>query len=168
MNRTLLFLAGMMFLSPLTLWSQETEIRFVAQEPSPVFRITSVVVENSGLSLTTDLTEVLRKMELLTIAPSTVQVPNGDLWLSWGGTEDFSRTFAIRAEGTPLEVRFSGSRPAALWSAYSAGLGALGFLASASLLSAQGPWPAVPAASAALACGGLLGVVLFLPRVEVR
>jgi len=147
---------------------QTTELTFVAAEPAPVFRITSIVVENSGLSLTTELTEVLRKMELLTLAPSTVVVPNGDLLLSWGGTEEFSRTFAVHATGVPLEVRFSGNRSVALWSTYAAGIGALGLLASATLVSAPGALPAVPAVSAGVGLAGLVGLLVFQPRVEVR
>lgn len=155
-------------LFPVLAGAQTTEIRFLASEAAPVFRITSLVVENSGLSLTTEFTEVFRKMEFLTQAPSTVEVPNGELLLSWGGTEEFSRTFVLHADGRPREVRLNGSRSAALWSMYTVAIGALGTLASASLISAPGALPAVPAVTSLVSAVGLIGLLVFQPRVEVR
>jgi hypothetical protein len=159
--------ALLVLLTPCPVWAQTTTIHFVAAEPSPVFRITSLVVENSGLSVATEFTEVLRKMELLTLAPSTVEVPNGDLLLSWGGTEEFSRTFAVHAAGNPVEVRFTGNRAAALWSTYALGFGALGFVTTTPMLS-QGALGAVPIGAAVVSAAGLVGLLWLEPRVEVR
>lgn len=164
--RRILCLSALSLLA-LGAFAQETELRFSASGPEPVFRITSMVVEASGLSLTTDMTEVLKKMELLTLAPATIRVPNGDLLLSWGGTEDFSRTFVVRARGNPVEIRLVGNRAVALWATYAAGLGLFGFLASSSLLPLPGYLPAVPWAAGTVGAVGLVTLAIALPRVEV-
>jgi len=157
------------FLLPFAGFGQDTtEIRFVSSEQAPVFRISSLVVENSGLSLSSDVTEVMKKMELMTIAPSIVTVPNGDYLLNWGGTEEFNRTFVLHAGGSPLEVRLTGNRTVALWSLGAAGSGLMGVLLSAPSAwgSASNPL-AVIVGSAVVAVGGLVGLLVYAPRVEV-
>jgi len=157
------------FVATLAFGQETTEVRFLSAEPAPVFRISSLIVENSGLSLTSEMTEVLKKMELMTIAPATMVVPNGDLWLSWGGTEDFSRTFYLRARGTPIEVRLIGNKTLALWSTVAAGFGSLALVISAAPVATSASVPlAIPVISGAVALGGLVGLVAFSPRVEVQ
>lgn len=152
-------------------FGQSTEVRFVASESTPVFQVTSLIAERSGLSLTTEMTEVYRKLELLTIPPSQVTLANGDYWLSWGGTEEFSRTFLLRATGTPVEVRLSGNRTLALWSTYGVALGTLGTLVTLAATSApagQGTFPAATSiVTGAVALAGAVGLVVFNPRVEI-
>lgn len=148
-------------------WGEETEITFASADQTPVFRITSVLVEPSGVALTSDVTEVLKKMELLTLAPATIRLPNGDYLLNWGGTEEFNRSFTLRADGTPQTVHLRGNRTAALWSLGVAGSAGLATLVMAPLAvrdAALVPWAAGTALGAV---GGLVGLLLFSPHVEV-
>lgn len=146
-----------------------TELRFVADGPTPVFKITSIIVEDSGLSLTSEMTEVLKRMELLTLAPGTIAVPNGNYLLNWGGTEDFSRTFPVKAEGRPVEIRLSGNRTAALISLGAAAIGGLGALVAAPTLTSDSPASFhTLVGSATVSVAGLIGLAVFWPRVEIR
>lgn len=163
-------LVGVLLLvAPLSWAENTTELRFVAEGPTPVFKITSIIVEDSGLSLTSEMTEVLKRMELLTLAPGSVTVANGSYLLNWGGTEDFSRTFAVKAEGKPVEIRLWGNRTAALVSLGAAALGGLGALITTPTLGTDAP-AALPTlvGSAVVSAAGFVGLAVFWPRVEVR
>ena len=168
-DRNMKFFFLLLFV-PLAAFAQQTEIRFVTNDPTPLFEIKSLIVEPSGLSLTSDVTEVMKRMELLAVPPVVLSVPNGPHLFNWGGTADFNRSFLVQADGRPLEVRLTGSRLVTEWSLYAMGFGALVSLVTAVpyVTSHGSPLQAIPITSGAISVVGLISFLINSPRVEVR
>jgi hypothetical protein len=139
------------------------KIDFAAKSPTPVFRINDFVVENSGVSLTSDVTVVLKRMELLTVAPDAVYLPDGDYLLNIGGYEAFNRTFLMKVDGRGKRVVLTGNAEAAKGFAYGAAIGTVGLIASVSSGSSI-----ASVAFGGLTLAGVIGWAIESPRAEVR
>lgn len=87
--------------------AQGTEIRFLSKGEEPVFLVKRIYAEE-GRNLTSDLSLGSLGLELLTVAPSTITLPEGSYLLNVRGVSNFNRIFPLVVEDKPREVRFLG------------------------------------------------------------
>lgn len=155
---------------------EQTTVRFKSDAPVPIFRIEEMTVENSGIHLTSDITIIERKMKMMTISPSVVTLPNGNVLLNVGGENEFNRTIGLNLTGKPVTVTISGSKEATMvWSAITLS-GLLAFTLSLHNVddsanfntTAGGVKLTLPFVFAAATLAGAAGVWWNYPRVDVQ
>lgn len=164
-------------LVPQTVRADETTtVRFQSSTGVPVFRIEELLVENSGIHLTSDINIVEKKMKLLTVSPSAVQLPNGNILLNIGGESDFNKSISLNLTGKPVTVTIAGSKEATMvWSAVTIS-GLLAFTLSLHNVddsanfnsTAGGVKLCLPFVFATATLAGAVGIVCNYPRVDVN
>jgi hypothetical protein len=152
----------------------QTVVQFNSDFPVGLFRINSMIVEPSGKSMDASLSIVQKRMDLLTISPATLTLPNGDYILSIGVSDDFNRLVPLKATGTARTITVHGNQTASRVAGIATiVLGLVTFIFSPNLepLFSQGTLNApgiVALSSGGLTLVGSLAWGISSPWVEVK
>ena len=82
-----------------------TTVHFLSDTPLAVYRITSIIADERENSPISDFGFYLKDMELITVAPGAVELPNGDyLFAFLSSDEKVNHDFAVALDGTDLDI----------------------------------------------------------------